>query len=158
MQVSGKPRRMEVVLSLDTNIYASGDVLAATQEIPEAMLTNGGVGMPLAVRILDEDDQGADFDILFLKSNQDIGTENAAFAISDAEAREILGWIDVAGADMTDWGGYQDVTYTPQNTSNWHVGFVQAAGDSRSIFIAAIARGTPTHTASGIRIYIDLAF
>jgi len=137
---------IQVTFSLDTSAYASGDVLADTQEIAGAMRSANGKGLLQSIVLLDEDDQtAAGIDVVFLKSNTSLGTENAAPSISDANAREVLGIVSVASGDWIDLGGAKLATVRNIALP------VQAATDTTSVYVALITRGTPTQTASGIR-------
>jgi len=147
---------LDVVLSLDTNIYADGDVLAATQEIANAVRGAAGKILPLSIQVVDEDDQGTGLDLLFFRTNVSIGNENAAFSIDDAGSRNLLGWVRIAATDFTDWGVFRTATLK-NSDSAWHMGLLEAAAESTSIFVAAIVRsGTPTYSASGIRLKISV--
>lgn len=138
----------QVTLSLDTSIYASGDVLADTQEITACVPTPGGRAVIHSIVLNDKDDQGQALDIVFLNTNVSIGTENAAVAVSDTNADQILGIISVASGDWIDLGGCRVATKT-------NVALVVEAGSGlTSLFIAAISRGTGTYTASGITLSV----
>ena len=142
---------IDVTLSLDTAIYASGDVLAATQEVANAVDTAGGTALLHSVVVLDKDDQGQPIDLVFLRSNVSIGTENAAVSVSDTDAAEILGIVSVAAADFSDLGGCRVATLPS-------VGLVLKAGaGSTSVYIAAVSKGTGTYSASGIVVKLGLA-
>lgn len=144
--VSTKP----ITLSLDTSIYASGDVLADTQEIASCVPTVGGRAVVQSVVLNDKDDQGQALDLVFLKTNVSIGTENAAVSISDTNADQILGIVSVASGDWVDLGGCRVATKA-------NIGLVAEAGPgSTSVFIAAISRGTGTYTASGITLSVGI--
>jgi hypothetical protein len=147
---------LDVTLSLDTNIYADGDVLAATQEIASAVRIAAGRALPLSLQVVDEDDQGTALDLLFFRSNISIGSENAAFSIDDAGSRDLLGWVRVAATDFTDWGAFRTATIKNSDAA-WHMGLWEAAAAATSIYVAAIVRsGTPTYSASGIRLKISV--
>ena len=62
----------EVTLTLDTGAYADGDVMAATQEVANAVRQKGGRAVLQSVVVLDKDDQGKDFDLLILRTNVSI--------------------------------------------------------------------------------------
>lgn len=147
-------KQLEVILSLDTNQYADGDVLAATQEISNFFRTIGGTAFIWSIDILDEDKQAGPFDILFFKSNVDIGAENAAYAITDAEMREKIGRIIVLAADYTTWTEFS-TAYKERGGTGFELAVLQAAVDSKSLWISAISRSTKTYSASGIRLLIN---
>lgn len=143
---------IDVTLTLDTSIYASGDVMAVTQAIANAVRIDGGQGRIDSITVIDEDDQGQAFDLLFLSANNSIGTLNAAVSITDANARDILGLVSVGSSDFIDLGGVRIA-----NLNN--IGLVvEAAGGSRSIYVAAISRGTGTYTANGIRLRLGVVW
>ena len=100
---------IDVTLSLDTSAYASGDVLADTQEIANAMRVIDGTAILESLILLDEDDQGVALDLYFFNANVAMGTENSAPSISDANARNLLGKVAGATGDYTDLGGVKVV-------------------------------------------------
>ena len=149
-EVGGNSSVFEVTLSLDTNAYASGDVLADTQAMTACMRVDAGTAVVHSITLLDEDDQAQALDLLFLRTNVSIGTENSAVSVTDANAREIMGVVEVAAADYVDLVGSQIVTKT-------NVGIVvDAAAGADDLYVAAISRGTGTYTASGIRLMVGL--
>jgi hypothetical protein len=149
-QVSGHLVLVDVTLSLDTNVYADGDVLAATQEVASALRVNDGLGLLRSVQVLDEDDQGEDFDLIFLGADVSIGTENDAVSVSDENARQIEGRVMIEAADYYDMGGCQIATKEG-------LGLVlEAASGDTSIYLAAVSRGTGTYTASGLRLRLGI--
>ncbi len=141
----------DLTLSLDTSAYADGDVLADRQVLSEVVAVNGGAGMIQSVHILDEDDQGVAMDIVFLDSDVTIGTENAAVSVSDANATKIVGIVEVATGDYVDLVGSQ-LAYK----DDLNIPFKCTAG-ANDLYVAAITRGgTPTYTASGIKLKIGI--
>jgi len=153
-QVGGHATVLELVLSLDTNQYASGDVLAATQELANVLRVAGANAILDMVRVLDEDDQGGAFDILIFDSNVDIGTENAAFDITDTEARSLLGWMRVASTDYEDWGGFRTANLKRGDAAFKADVLKPAAGTS--VYVAVVSRDTKPYTASGIRLQFHI--
>lgn len=137
----------EVTLTLDNgNVYAAGDVLAATQEVTSAVRVHGGSAVWQSAIVLDQDDQGIALDLVLLRTNVGIGAENAAVAVTDANADEILGIVEVAAVDYVDLINSQLVTKD-------NLGIVVDAGaGSASLFIAAISRGAGTYTTNGITL------
>lgn len=150
-EVGGKSAVKEITLTLDASVgYASGDVLAATQEITDAMRANGGTGVVHSLVVLDRDDQGVAMDIMFLKTNVSVGTENAAISITDANADEVLGIVEITAGDFVDLVNSQLVTKT-------NVGLtVGADTGSKSLFLAALSRGAASYTSWGITAKVGL--
>lgn len=137
---------IDVTFSLDTLVYASGDLLADTQVVTNAMRVTDGTGILQSMTLVDEDDQGVAMDIYFLSANNTMGTENSAPSISDANARDILGFISVATTDWKDLGGVRIATIKG-------IGLVvKPVSGTRNLYVAAVnGTGTPTFTASGVR-------
>lgn len=142
---------IEVVLTTDTLVYAAGDVLADTQPVTGVARVNDGTAMLQNLIITDADDQGQAMDIVFLKANVSLGTENAAVSITDANAKEIVGIVSVAANDFIDLGGVRVA----------HVAvpapiILKAATGTTTVYIAAISRGTGTYTAAGLSVKLGL--
>jgi hypothetical protein len=138
---------IEVTLTLDTSAYAAGDVLADTQEINNAVRANGGRAILQSIVVYDQDDQKAAMDIYILQSSASLGTENNAPNISDANALNILGLVSVGAGDYKDLGGM-----SVANIKGIGMGPLEAASDSRDLYVGVVTQGTPTHSASGARI------
>ena len=136
----------DLTLSLDNgNIYADGDVLAATQELTSAVRASGGTGVMQSIGLIDDDDQGAALDIVILDSNVSIGSENAPVSIADGDADNILGIIQVTASDYID-------LVNSQWAQAVFDAIVVSPASGTSLWIAAISRGTGTYTTSGITI------
>lgn len=143
-EVGGKGVKREVTLTLNSSIYASGDVLADTQEIANAVRVLGGSGFLDDLVILDKDDQAGDLDVLILRSNTSIGTENSPVSISDANAEEIIAAFPIVSSDYIDL-----VNSQLANLGNIGRRVVADSG-STSLYIAAISRSAKTYTSWGI--------
>jgi hypothetical protein len=136
---------VDLTFTTDTLIYANGDVIADTQVLPLAC--PGALPWKLeSIRLLDEADQKAPLDFIFLDANQSLGAENGAPNISDANAAAVLGRVQVAAADYTDLGGVSvgakgsiGLWFKPtaKQTSLW-VGII-------------IGTGTPTYAATSLK-------
>lgn len=138
---------IDLTLSLSTSpAYSDGDVLAAAQELTNAVRASGGTGVIQSIAVIDKDDQGQALDIVISDSTITLGTENAAVSISDADAAKILGIVEVTGSDYVD-------LVNSQYASIKNIGLV-VMPDTTSLYISAVSRGTGTYTASGI----DLRF
>ena len=141
---------IDVTPTLDTSAYGAGDVLFDTTTIANAVRVAGGRAELVSVTVLDEDDQtAAALDLYFLRSNVSLGTFNAAPAITDANAREIQGYVSIAITDWKDLGGCKVATVR-------NIGLMLEPTSGRDLFVAGITAGTPTQTASGIKIKLGL--
>lgn len=138
---------VDVTMTCDTAILAAGDVITDTATVTNAVRVNDGLGRLVSVNLIDEDDQGTAVDLYFMSANVSLGTKNLAPSISDADARNILGFVSIATGDYKDLGGVRVATKT-----NIWLGVKPAAG-TRNIFVSAIVpAGTPTYTVNGLKL------
>ena len=135
-----------LTLSTPAEAVDDNDVLADRQEITDVFRRNGSAAILHSIVVLDEDDQGVEMDIVFLDSDVTIGTEDAAVSITDANARKIIGIVNIPAANYVDLIANQVATIDDIGL------MMQAASSSTSLWVAAITRGTPTHTASGLKL------
>lgn len=144
-EVGGKTMLTSLTFSLDTAIYADGDVLADTQLLAACLRVNDGTGILQSAVFNDKDDQGVAFDVYVLNANNSLGTENSAPSITDANADAILGKFSVGAADWDD-------LVACRVASIKNIGLaVKGASGTDDLYIALRTRGgTPTYTASGI--------
>lgn len=132
----------EVTPVLDTAIYAANDVLFVPIEIPNVGRVDGGNVVLNNLLALDEDYETAfAFDLVFLRSNVSLGVLNGAVAITDSNAREILGVVKIAATDVEDIVNSRLYFRTDLSVQ------MQLASTSRSLWVGGILRsGTPTFT------------
>lgn len=149
-EIGGAGTLLEVTLSLDTSAYAADDVMADTQSAASAFRVNAGRAILQSVTVIDEDDQGKTFDIIFLDTNNSLGTENAAASISDANARTILGRVRIESSEYIDLGG---VKIANKNGVGM---FLKAASASTTLYVGTIIREAGTYTASGVKLRLGL--
>jgi len=129
---------------LDTSAYATGDTLFDRTAIPGAVRVAGASSILRSLSLLDKDDQtAAQIDLFFLSANVAFGTLNAAPSISDANAAKILGKVSVLSTDFIDVTGSKIASLSGLN-------IIVTPDTGTSIYVAAITRGSPTQTASGI--------
>jgi hypothetical protein len=140
----------DLVLTTDTSAYADGDVLAATQEIPDVFVDNAGEAILQSVVVLDHDNQAGALDLVFMSSGMNIGVENAAACITGNILRHVCGVLEVVDTNYVDMGGTQMATFGFNDT-----GFMVSGGPgSRSLHVAAISRDTKTYSATGLELKI----
>lgn len=146
--VGGRLMDHTVTLSLDTSAYASGDVLADTQQMDAVFRKTDGTGVIRHVTVFDQDDQKVAMTVYFLSANVAMGTENAAPSISDANALNICGRVKITAADYDDLGGV-GVACVPCDIP------VKAVSGTDDLYIAVVnGTGTPTFTASGVKVRV----
>ena len=151
IRVGGKTGYSEVTLTLDTNIYASGDVLSDTVPVHNALDEEEGTGIIHSIILLDKDDQGGALDLVFFRTNVSLGTKNAAVSISDTNADEIIEVVEIAASDYVDLVNSQIAI-----KSNLGVGFQGAPSQGNKIYVAAISRDSKTYSANGITLKISI--
>lgn len=99
-EVAGKTISRAVTLTTDTAAYASGDLIADTQQIDAFFRKADGTGIINSITIVDEEAQGVAMYVLFHKTSTSMGSENSAPNISDANASAgIQGIVAIAVAD-----------------------------------------------------------
>ena len=134
---------IDVTLTTDAEAHADNDVIAQSIEIPNAVAVTGGSAIIQSIMLLDEDDEAPIVDLIFQTDNTALATdEGEAINISDADARDILGFVNVS--NYTDLIGCQVAVKS-------NIGLVvKAASDTRSIYVHAVNRsgGTYTHAAT----------
>jgi hypothetical protein len=143
-EVGGNTSVFAVTFSLDTSAYASGDVLADSQQMDACLRKADGSGLLQSVVLNDKDDQGQALDIVILSANVSIGTENSAVSVSDTDADNILAIISVQASDWIDLGGCRVASLQNLGVA------VKAVSGTDDLYVALISRGTGTYTASGI--------
>lgn len=147
----GQEDVIDATLVLDTSAYADGDVLSVVAELTGFFAAASGSRLLESLVVIDEDDQGVGFDLLFLNATATLGTINTAPSISDADARKIIGRVNVLASDYIDLGGVRVAVLSSINQ------VLKAASGATSVWIATITRsGAPTYTASGIRLKIGV--
>jgi hypothetical protein len=130
----------------DAGAYTAGDVLFGTTEIPGACRSPSGRVKLVSVTLLDEDDNtAAAITLFFFKSNVSLGANNGAPDITDANAREIQGVVAFASGDFVDVTGSKVACLK-------NIQLILESAADRSLWVAATCAGTPTQTASGIKI------
>jgi hypothetical protein len=94
-------RVVQVVPTVDATACAQYDVWAATEVITNAC---AAVDIPACLRSITavrlDSATGLDFRVWLLSKNSSVGSENAAFAPADADADDLIGYVDFAVADF----------------------------------------------------------
>ena len=152
---------IRVTPSLDTNAYATGDVLFNSVEIPNAVYGNGGCSKLVNMFVVNQANVSIDVNFFFSENSITLGTVNATADFSDAtlEAANIIGTMKLDG-DQTLTGGtdnsiIQAVMGATGSGEAITPIMLQAAANSTSVYVAAIiTSGTPTFAADDL----DLVF
>jgi hypothetical protein len=142
---AGEADVISVTLVADTSIYADNDLLAIPQIVSGVASELGGRVRLNSVVLLDEDDQGTEVELIFMNADGSLGTINGALNPTDTVARTIVGTVLLA--TFTDLINSQVAVKTDCNL------IMECAADSRDLYVAAVVRsGTPTYSASGLKL------
>ena len=129
---------------------ADGDVIFTFTEIPNAVAVDGGSCLLHSVQLLDDDDNGGKIDLVFQTDDTTLGTLGAAVSESDANAGDILGYVQLETYfDGINW----------QISSKTNIGLVlKAASGTKSLYVAGVNRNgdAQTATAAGIHLRIGV--
>ena len=129
---------------------ADGDVIFTFTEIPNAVAVDGGSCLLHSVQLLDDDDNGGKIDLVFQTDDTTLGAIGAAVSESDANAGDILGYVQLETYfDGINW----------QISSKTNIGLVmKAASGTKSLYVAGVNRngGALTATAAGIHLRIGV--
>lgn len=153
--VGSKSNVIDYSFVLDNNnAYAIGDVMAITAVLPNFYRINGGTATILGVRLLDLNKQNGDLDVLLFRSMVDIGAINSPYDITIAEASDIIARFVFTSGDYTTWTNFSDA-HLFVGDYGFKVRTVKGASDSKSIYIAAIAKSAKTYTTGGLKFSIQ---
>lgn len=135
---------------LNNDAYDAGDVVFDATAITNAVRAVGACALLQSLVVADKDDQKAQLRLVFLDSSATLGTADAAPSISDANTLKVLGTVEVAASDYVDLGGASVATIRGIGL------LLEAAADSRDIYVAAFTSGTPTYTTGGLQLRFGL--
>lgn len=139
---------IEADLTVDTAQYADNDLMANPVELPNAIYNNEAC-LVRSVEVIDYDDQGATFSLLFFGENPgNLGTLNAAMAITDAQADQCLGFVTV--------DSYEDVGAQQIGTEANVELILRPIDGNTSLWLAAISGGTPTYASGKMKVRVGL--
>lgn len=135
--------------TVDTGALADNDVAFATQELAGVASAEGISAILQSIVIADPDDQGSGIDLIFFNANTTLGTENSAPDIDDTEVQTVVGRVQVGQGSYYDFGGSKLACL-------YGIGLIMKTGVGGSLWVAGIARGTPTY--AGGHLYIKFGF
>lgn len=147
--VAGSPDTVVTVTpTLDTNAYASGDLLFDATEAANAARTAGGTTLLESITVIDKADQKVAFTLVFANAATDFGTANSAPNPDDTETATIIGHVPIATTDYLDMGGAAVACVR-------NLGLLLSTSGTTSLWIAGVnSTGTPTYGASDLVFYL----
>ncbi len=140
----------KVAMTTDTSAYASGDLIADTQQLDAFFNKSDGSGVINSITIVDKDAQGVACYIFFHVTSTSMGTENSAPNISDANAAAgIQGMVAVATSDFVTVSGTKVATIR-------NIGIpVKAVSGTDDLYVSVLnATGTPTYAGGTLDLTI----
>jgi hypothetical protein len=140
----------DVTASTDTAAYASGDLIADTQQLDAFFNKADGRGVINSITIIDEEAQNVKFYILFHSTSTSMGTENSAANISDANASAAIQGI--VTVETTDW-----ITISGTSVACIkNIGLpVKAVSGTDDLYFSIVnATGTPDWDADSLKLRI----
>lgn len=85
-------------LTIATTAYTAGDQVGVMFQFANAARASGGTGTLVGMQLTSAADIIGAFDIVLCRSNITLAADNAAFAISDADALNVIAVVQLAGA------------------------------------------------------------
>lgn len=85
-------------LTTASTAYVAGDQVGTIFTVANAARALGGSGTITGVKLIDANDIIGAYDVVFFDASVSLAADNAAFAISDADALHLVGIVPLAGA------------------------------------------------------------
>lgn len=85
-------------LTIATTAYTAGDQVGVMFEFANAARVSGGTGTLVGMQLTSAADIIGAYDAVICRSNITLAANNAAFAISDADALNVIGIVQMSGA------------------------------------------------------------
>jgi hypothetical protein len=85
-------------LTIATTAYSTGDQVGTEFTLANAARSSGGSGTIVGVTLTDANDIIGAYDVVFTRSTITPAADNAAYSISDADAKKIVGIAQLAGS------------------------------------------------------------
>jgi len=121
--------------SVNTDAHATGDVVAALEEITDWAKEQGGSSLIVSVTVNDATASGVALDLVFYTATGSIGAESAAYTTTDAVAATHAGTVNVLAASYDDAVNNKSATQAEDLV-------IGCAADSTSIWMGVVARGS----------------
>lgn len=132
-----------VAPSVDTAIYASGDLIGGKLTIPAP-----DTGKIVSVRLVDQAGQASVIDLVLWSADPSgtTFTDNAALDVADTDMVALIGVVPIAAADYDTFADNRVATVPNYNLVYGPLAKGQNGG--YSMYGALVSRGTPTYAAA----------
>jgi hypothetical protein len=103
LQVESHADRLRIAvdsggLTIATTAYSIGDQVGTQFTLANAARVSGGTGLITSVILTSAADIIGAYDVIFTRSSITLAADNAAYAISDTDAKAVVGIVQLAGA------------------------------------------------------------
>lgn len=141
---SGSGTVIDFTPTLDTNIYANGDVLFISTVLTGVSDIEGGTVKLISAVLFDGDDQGTNVDVYFTTNSTTPGTINGAVSAADTVLDDIVG--------RATFSTFLDLINSQVSVVSGQDQLMKCAAGSKDLYVFGVVRsGTPTYTASGMK-------
>ena len=134
---------IEIELTTTAATHATGDVIAISEEISNAVAVNGGSAIIQSIMLLDEDYEAPVVDLIFSSADTAIGSATSeVINISDANARNLQGFVTMSN--------YTDLAASSMAIKT-NIGLVvKAASGTTSIYVHTVNRSGGNYTPAAV--------
>jgi hypothetical protein len=146
-----------VAPTVDTAIYAAGDVLCASFQIPGATQSNAGGALLVSLFAMDKSKQNPQMTLYFFSvNNANMGAVNAAASLTDGDAVNLLSILKIVTGDWVTLANNSYAQFSgPSKTPN--LVLKAAAGETAIYCIIVLDAGTPTFALGDLVFHFGLA-
>jgi hypothetical protein len=143
--IIGKSKNITVTPTIDTNIYASGDLVGTKLTLSNALRAQTGRGRIVSVTLVDQAKQSAALDVVFFNANPSgtTFTDNAALDVADADALKYAGHVSIVAGNYAAFADNSAATVVVSGA-----GIQVTATDSSTLYACLVSRATPTYAAA----------
>lgn len=146
-QSKGVLRKVAVDITVDTNIFASGDALhSGAILLQNCFQGDNHSGTLETIVVIDQDNEKSALSLHFFRGDPSgvAPVVNAAFDPSDADLDNLyIGYAPVAAGDYKSFA--DNAVATVRNVG---LSIVQDTKGDRDLYLVAVSEGTPTYTAA----------
>lgn len=138
-------------LTTTATAYSIGDQVGTQFTFANAARASGGTGTIVGAMVIDANDVIGPMDLAIFQASVTLASDNAAFSISDSDALNLVGWIQMVGA--VDIGGNRVC-----QAHSIAIGY--ACSGSTSLFGALMTRaaiaGTPFAAVTNLQVILNV--
>lgn len=143
---------VSVTPTVDTSIYASGDVIGGLMTFSNAVGYQSTTGIVTSATVSDKNSTASDLELWVFSSNPSASTftDQAAFTIADADITKVISVISLGSTSRFD----------AANNGVKYLGSISCpvSTTSKTLYAVLVSRGTPTFaTSSDVTVKLAIA-